>query len=125
VVVKKVVRKLVKGVNSMALIKEVDFKPLDKFVVTFDSFRTYKSPMSVVDKEKTTTEETVTKIVKKAVKYNHQVAVIVATPNTEDESKSPICAGDKVFVDFRACMPLDGYENLYMVPKYNLLGVVL
>jgi hypothetical protein len=105
----------------MKLIKEIDFRPLDKFVVTFDEFRTYMAPQTVVDKEKTTKEETVTKMVNKKVKYNHQVAVVVSCPSAEKE----VSAGDKVFLDFRACMPLDGYDNLYMVPKYNVLGVVI
>jgi len=107
------------------LINEVDFKPLDKFVVTFNEFRTFKAPQSVVDKAASTTEETVTKIVKKPVKYNHQVAVVVSTPFTEEDGvKNQIIAGDKVLVDFRACMPLDGYDNLYMIPKYNIMGVI-
>ena len=105
----------------MELIKEVDFQPLDKFVVTFEDFRTYRTPMSVVDKAHSTADETVTKMVKKDVKYNHQICTVVATPKSEAD----ITAGDKLFVDFRACMPLDGYDNLYMVPKYNVLGVVL
>jgi hypothetical protein len=107
------------------LIKEVDFRPIDKFVVTFDKFRTHPAPFQVVDKEKSTEETTVTKIVKKATKYNHQVAIVVASPDTEDGVKNPINAGDKIVVDFRACMPLDGYDNLYMIPKYNVLGVVI
>lgn len=109
----------------MKLIKEVDFRPTDKFVITFDKFRTHPAPFQVVDKEKTTEETTVTKIVKKATKYNHQVGVVVSTPDTEDGQKVPIIAGEKVLVDFRACMPLDGYDNLYMIPRYNILGVVI
>jgi hypothetical protein len=112
-------------IKGNRLIKEVDFQPLDKFVITFDEFRTYKAPQSVVDKTKSTEEETVTKIVKRPVKFNHQVAVVVSSPISEDGTKVPILAGDKVLVDFRACMPLDGYDNMYMVPKYNIMGVVL
>jgi hypothetical protein len=111
---------------AVELIQEVDFKPLDKFVVTFDEFRTFKQMQSVIDKAKSTDDETVTKQVKKDVKYNHQVAVVVATPPDDQVIKSEIKieAGDKVLVDFRACMPLDGYENLYLIPRYNILGVM-
>ena len=106
------------------MIKEIDFKPVDKFVVTFDDFRTYKGPFTIVDKKASTEENTVTKVVKKNVKYNHQVATVVATPELEADQKSPIEVGDKILVDFRACMPLDGYENLFMIPRYNVLGVL-
>jgi hypothetical protein len=107
------------------LIKEVDFKPLDKYVVTLPTpSRTYMAPQSVVDKEASTADNTVTKIVNKKVKYNHQVMVVVATPSIGD-GPSSITAGDSILCDFRACMPLDGYDNLYMVPKYNILGVVI
>jgi maltooligosyltrehalose synthase len=110
----------------MKLIKELDFKPLDKFVVTFSDYRTYMAPQSIVDKEKSTVDETVTKVINKKVKYNHQIAVVVSTPTSEQvgDSKNTITVGDKVFVDYRACMPLDGYEELYMIPKYNILGVM-
>ena len=108
------------------LIQEVDFKPLDKFVVTLPKpARTYMGPQTIVDKEVSTPENTVTKVVKKAVKYNHQVVVVVSTPTSEQVTKDSILVGDKVLVDFRACMPLDGYDNLYMIPKYNILGVVI
>lgn len=110
------------------LIQEVDFKPLDKFVVTLSKpARTYLGPQTIVDKEVSTPENTVTKVVKKAVKYNHQVMVVVSTPQTEElvDKKSAISVGDSILCDFRACMPLDGYDNLYMIPKYNILGVIL
>jgi hypothetical protein len=110
----------------MKLIKEIDFRPLDKFVVSLPKVaRTFMGPQTIVDKELSTEENTVTKVVNKAVKYNHQVVVIVATPTSEQATgKDMIVAGDSVLVDFRACMPLDGYENMYMIPKYNILGVI-
>ena len=114
---------------AVELINEVDFQPLDKYVVTFntDDARTFKQTQSVVDKKLSTDDETVTKMVKKDVKYNHQVAVIVATPPDDQIVKSEIKVqtGDKVLVDFRVCMPLDGYDNLFLVPRYNILGVIL
>jgi hypothetical protein len=84
-------------------------------------------PQTVVDKEISTPDNTVTKVVKKAIKYNHQVMVVVSTPLTEDsvDAKLAISAGDSILCDFRACMPLDGYDNLYMIPKYNILGIVI
>jgi hypothetical protein len=113
---------------AVELIQEVDFKPLDKFVVTFgiEDARTFKQMQSVIDKAKSTDDETVTKQVKKDVKYNHQVGTVVATPPDDQVVKSEIKVetGDKVLVDFRACMPLDGYENLYLIPRYNILGLL-
>jgi hypothetical protein len=119
------VAKVVKKVSSMKLIKEVDFKPIDKFVVCLpDKPRTYLGPQTLVDKEASTDGNTVTKVVKRAVKYVHQVMVVIATPSTEDDSKSPISAGDSILCDFRACMPLDGYDNVYVIPKYNIIGLI-
>lgn len=106
----------------MKLIKELDFKPIDKFVVSLPKVaRTYMSDYTVVDKEASTDGNTVTKIVKKAVKYNHQIVTVVSVPDSEKD----ILAGDQVLVDFRACMPLDGYDNMYMIPKYNILGIIV
>lgn len=110
----------------MGLIKVVDFTPMDKLVVTFDKFRTYSTEYTVVDKEKMAgkdplKDEMETKVVKKKVKYNHQVATIVATPEKETE----LVAGDKILVDFRSCMELDGYKDLYVVAKYQVIGNML
>lgn len=105
----------------MKLISEIDFRPLDKFVVSLPKVaRTYMGPQTIVDKELSTEENTVTKVVKKAIKYNHQTVIVVSTPVGEKD----ICSGDEVLVDFRACQPLDGYENLYLIPKYNIIGIV-
>ncbi len=109
----------------MALIKEVDFCPIDKLVVTFDKFRTYNTEYTVVDKEKMAgkdplKDEMETKVVNKKVKYNHQVATILATPANE----TGLVAGDKILVDFRSCMELDGYKDIWIIAKYNVLGVV-
>jgi hypothetical protein len=113
---------------AIELINEVDFTPLDKYVVTFatEDSRTFKQTQSVVDKKLSTDDETVTKMVKKDVKYNHQVATVVATPPDDQvvKSETRVSTGDKVLVDFRACMPLDGYENLYLIPRYNILGLI-
>lgn len=110
----------------MALIKQVDFVPVDKLVVTFDKFRTYSTEYTVVDKEKMAgkdplKDEMETKVVKKKVKYNHQVATIVAVPNSETN----LVAGDKVLVDFRSCVELDGYKDIYIVNKYQVIGEML
>jgi hypothetical protein len=107
------------GVYSMAkLIKDIDFSPIDKFVVKFEKFRTYSAPQSIVDKEKSTADETVTKMVKRPVKFNHQVATIVGYPVTE----TLLLEDDKILVDFRSCQPIDGYKGLYLIPKYNIIG---
>lgn len=109
----------------MKLIKELDFHPIDKYVVSLSKqCRTYMGPQTIVDKENSTDAETVTKVVQRAVKYNHQIVTVVSTPVSEVSDKNSICAGDNVLVDFRACQPLDGYENLYLIPKYNIIGVV-
>jgi|WetSurMetagenome_2_1015567.scaffolds.fasta_scaffold22131_3 hypothetical protein len=111
----------VKVRNSMQLIKEIDFRPLEKFVVSLPKVaRTYMGPQTIVDKELSTEENTVTKVVSKKIKYNHQVMLVVSTPETEKD----ITSGDSVLVDFRACQPLDGYDNLYLIPKYNIIGVI-
>ena len=107
----------------MALIKTVDFQPIDKLVVTFDKFRTYNADYTVVDQEKMKgkdplKDEMETKVVKKKVKYNHQVAIVVAVPDTEKE----ISVGDNILVDFRSCVQLDGYKELYLISKYQVLG---
>lgn len=109
----------------MALIKEVDFTPVDKLVVTFDKFRTYSTEYTVLDNDKNAgkdplKDEMETKVVKKKVKYNHQVATILATPDNEEG----LTAGDTVLVDFRSCMALDGYQEIYIVAKYNVIGII-
>jgi recombinational DNA repair protein RecR len=109
----------------MALIKVVDFTPIDKLVVTFDKFRTYNTEYTVLDNDKNAgkdplKDEMETKVVKKKVKHNHQVATILAVPTTE----TGLTAGDKILVDFRSCMELDGYQEIWIVAKYNVLGVV-
>ena len=105
----------------MKLIKEIDFRPLDKFVVSLPKVaRTFMGPQTIVDKEMSTDENTVTKVVNKAVKYNHQVMVVVSTPKDEKD----ICAGDSILADLRGCMALDGYDNMYLISKYNIIGVV-
>jgi hypothetical protein len=111
----------------MGLIKEIDFKPLDKFVVSLpDKARTFFGPKTVVDNDASTPDNTVTKVVKQKVKYNHQVMIVVSTPQTEDnvDAKIRLSTGDSILCDFRACMPLDGYDNLYVIPKYNIIGVI-
>jgi hypothetical protein len=110
----------------MGLIKEIDFTPLDKLVVTFDKYRTYSTEYTVLDQEKNKgkdplKDEMETKVVNKKVKYNHQVAIVVATPDSEKD----IVAGDKLLVDFRSCMPIDGYKDLYLITKYNVVGKVV
>jgi hypothetical protein len=110
------------------LIKEVDFRPLDKFVVSLpDKPRTYMGDQTIVDKELSTPENTVRKTVKRQVKYNTQAMVVVSTPMTEDDPavKSPILPGDTILCDFRAAFQLDGYDGLYIIPKYNIIGVIL
>jgi hypothetical protein len=107
----------------MALIKDIDFQPIDKLVVTFDKFRTYSTDYTVVDQDKMKgkdplKDEVETKVVKKKVKYNHQVGVIVSVPKGEVD----LAVGDQVLVDFRSCMALDGYKELYIVAKYNVIG---
>jgi hypothetical protein len=109
----------------MGLIKEVDFTPVDKLVVAFDKFRTYNADYTVVDQEKMKgkdplKDEMETKVVKKKVKYNHQVATVVAVPSSEKE----LVAGDKVLVDFRSTIQLDGYKDLYLISKYQVIGVI-
>jgi hypothetical protein len=105
----------------MGLIKEVDFRPLDKFVVSLPKVaRTFMGPQTIVDKELSTEENTVTKVINKKVKYNHQVVLVVATPDGEKD----ITSGDSLLVDFRSCHALDGYDNLYIIPKYNVIGVI-
>jgi hypothetical protein len=105
----------------MKLIKEVDFRPLDKFVVSLPKeARTYMGPQTIVDKELSTEENTITKVVNKKIKYNHQSMLVVSTPKDEKD----ITSGDEVLVDFRACQPLDGYDNLYLVAKYNIIGII-
>jgi hypothetical protein len=109
----------------MGLIKEVDFRPFDKLVVTFDKFRTYSTEYTVLDTEKNVgkdplKDEMETKVVKKKVKYNHQVATIKAVPaNITD-----LAVGDEILVDFRSCMEIEGYKDLYVVSKYNSLGIM-
>jgi hypothetical protein len=110
----------------MSLIKEVDFRPVDKLVVTFDKFRTYTTEYTVMDQEKNAgkdplKDEMETKVVKKKVKFNHQVARIVEVP-VDDVTYS---IGDSILVDVRACLQLDGYKELYILPKYNVIGVVV
>jgi hypothetical protein len=110
----------------MALIKDIDFKPIDKLVVTFDKFRTYTTEYTVMDTEANEgkdplKDEMVTKVVKKKVKYNTQVAVVVSTP----EGETSFAAGDEVLVDFRGCMALDCYKDLYILPKYNVIGKII
>ena len=107
----------------MGLIKEVDFTPQEKFVVTFDKFRTYSTKYTVLDTEKNQgkdplKDEMETKVVNKKVKYNFQVATILAVPNAEKD----LVAGDKVLVDFRSCIEIDGYKDIYLVNKYNIVG---
>jgi hypothetical protein len=108
----------------MKLIQEVDFKPLDALVVTFEKYRTFSTDYTVLDKEANEgkdplKDEMVTKIVKKQVKYNTQVAVVVAVPE-KDEAKFAV--GDQVMVDFRGCMELDGYKDLWLIPTYKIIG---
>ena len=107
----------------MKLIQEVDFKPFDNLVITFEDFRVYSTDYTVLDTEKNKgkdpmKDEMETKVVKKKVKYNTQVARVVARP--ED---STIDVGDEIVVDFRGCMELDGYKDLYLIPKYKVIGV--
>ncbi|MBE3086338.1 MAG: hypothetical protein IMZ64_09005 [Bacteroidetes bacterium] len=115
----------------MQLIKEVDFKPLDKLIVTFDKFRTYSTDYQVVDNEampeapaKDDVQDGVgipkMKVIKNKVKYNQQVARVVAVPKAEAD----ISVGDELMVDFRACFKLDGYKDLYLIPKYNVIGIM-
>jgi hypothetical protein len=110
----------------MSLIKEVDFRPVDKLVVTFDKFRTYTTEYTVMDQEKNAgkdplKDEMETKVVKKKVKYNHQVARIVEVPVGETAYNN----GDYILVDVRACLQLDGYKELYILPKYNVIGTIV
>jgi len=107
----------------MTLIKEVDFKPFEKLVVTFDSFRTFNTNYTVLDEEKNKgkdpmKDEMETKVVKKKVKYNFQVARVIGTPDSE----TTLCAGDRILVDFRSCVELDGYKDIYLVNKYSSIG---
>ena len=109
----------------MGLIKEVDFIPQDKLVVTFDKFRTYNTEYTVLDKEKNEgrdplKDEMETKVVKKKVKYNHQVARVIAVP----EKEADMVPGDSLLVDFRSCMEIDGYKDIFIVAKYNVIGVI-
>ena len=109
------------------LIKEIDFRPLDKFVVSLpDKPRTYLGDQTIVDKELSTPENTVRKNVKRQVKYNTQAMVVVSIPFTEDapEVKNPISVGDTILCDFRAAFQLDGYDGLYIIPKYNIIGLI-
>jgi hypothetical protein len=106
--------------------RQIDFQPLDNLVVTFDRFRTYSTEYTVMDKEKNVgkdplKDEMETKVVKKRVKFNTQVARLVATPSNETE----LMAGTDILVDFRTCMELDGYKGLFLVPKYKVIGVLL
>jgi hypothetical protein len=114
----------------MQLIKEVDFRPLDKIIVTFDKFRTYtteitvgepaKPGQTVVEDGKEVPATGNIRVTKNKARYNQQVARIVAVPTAEVE----LSAGDEVLVDFRACFKLDGYKDLYLLPKYNIIGVM-
>ena len=117
----------------MALIKEVDFQPLDKIVLTFDKFRTYTTSQEVLDNEKNKDKVPYkdddgnlvdpimeTKVIKTKIKYNQQVARILATPKLEKD----FIVGDEILVDFRSCMPLDGYKEIYIITKYNIIGEV-
>jgi hypothetical protein len=113
----------------MQLIKEVDFRPLDKIIVTFDKFRTYTTDYTVTEPvkgskvaedDKEVDALAKTKVVKNKVRYNQQVARIVAVPEAEKD----LTVGDEVLVDFRACFQLDGYKELYLIPKYNIIGVM-
>lgn len=103
----------------MKFLKTLDFTPTDKIVVTFDKYRTFISKYSVVDKEKSTPENTETKIVKKKVKFNIQEARVIAVPKTEKDIK----VNDIVILDMHSCMDLNGYKNMFLVQRYNILGV--
>jgi hypothetical protein len=109
----------------MNLIKEVDFTPVDKLVVTFDKYRTYSTEYTVMDTEKNAgkdplVDEMETKVVKKKVNYNHQVATIMAVPANEEQYK----VGDLILVDLRACLAIDGYKDIFIIPKYNVFGLM-
>lgn len=115
----------------MQLIKDVDFRPLDKLVVTFDKLRTYTTDVTVTEEagvEDKAIEDGAEvpatgklKVVKDKVKYNQQVAKIVALPKGETE----FMVGDEVLTDLRACFPLDGYKDLYLLQRHNIIGVML
>jgi hypothetical protein len=112
----------------MYLIKEVDFQPLDKVVITFDKFRTYVTDFTVteptdekvVEDGKEVDAVAKTKVVKNKVRYNQQVARVLAVPSSERDLK----VGDEILVDFRGCFKLDGYKEIYIIPKYNMIGVM-
>ena len=116
--------------NDMKLINEVDFRPLDKLVVTFKDYRTYSTNFTtavpvkgekVVEDGKEVDATAKTKVVKNKVKYNQQVAVILAVPDSEKD----LSVGDEVLVDLRACFALDGYKDIFIIPKYNVIGVII
>ena len=114
----------------MKLINEVDFRPLDKIIVTFDKFRTYTTEITVggppdpgqtvVEDGKEVPATGKLRVTKNKARYNQQVARVVALPKSESELE----VGDEVLVDFRACFKLDGYKELYLLPKYNIIGVM-
>jgi len=110
----------------MALIKEVDFRPVDKLVITFDKYRTYSTEYTVMDQEANAgkdplKDEMVTKVVKKKVNYNHQVARIVEVPVGDNTYSN----GDLILVDLRACLAIDGYKDIFIIPKYNVFGTMV
>lgn len=108
----------------MKLYNEIDFRPSEKLIVTFDKYREFTAKYTVMDEEANKgkdpmKDEMITKVSERVVKFNIQVARVIAVP----ANQTLYNVGDEVIIDMHNCADLNGYKNMFLIQPYQIIGI--